>query len=435
MQLSSPPMSNGDDQPQGGFDRFPRFSAGVGSGSLFDEPQHRVPPVPPPPGSVFEDPTIPVDRATYLASEPTRSRILEPEAWADESDPFPYGPAAAYERPMVRSEMFAERHAPPFAPAGPHREADVPPLERLMEGAYRWRSLLGLGLAALMTVAIVIAYRGAAGNEASDVAVGNGQTGAAFGDTTAPSTVALSGSISGADQQVGSSVGEVASTTQFPSGPSQTSAPATVRSTTSTTGRNTSSSSSGPTTPSSSTSSSLPSSSTPSSSTPSSSTPSSSTPSSSTPSSSTPPTSATTASSTATSLNTKVKLEAENGVLLGEVTVANDHAGATGSGFVSDIVAPGRGVTVTAKDMAAGATTVRIRYAAGNTALASPRRLTLRVNGADVKGGVTMPNTASWTDWKTVSIDIDLKEGDNTLTLILGPGDNGVVNIDSFDIG
>jgi len=31
--------------------------------------------------------------------------------------------------------------------------------------------------------------------------------------------------------------------------------------------------------------------------------------------------------------------------------------------------------------------------------------------------------------------DIDLKEGDNTLTLILGPGDNGVVNIDSFDIG
>ena len=78
-------MSNGDDQPQGGFDRFPRFSAGVGGGSLFDEPQHRVPPVPPPPGSVFEDPTIPVDRATYLTSEPARSRILEPEAWADES--------------------------------------------------------------------------------------------------------------------------------------------------------------------------------------------------------------------------------------------------------------------------------------------------------------------------------------------------------------
>lgn len=427
-------MSNGDDQPQGGFDRFPRFSAGVGSGSLFDEPQHRVPPVPPPPGSVFEDPTIPVDRATYLASEPARSRILEPEAWADESDPFPYGPAAAYERPMARSELFAERHAPPFAPAGPHREADVPPLERLMEGAYRWRSLLGLGLAALMTVAIVVAYRGAAGNDTADVAVGNGQTGAAFGDTTAPSTVALSGSIPGADQQVGSSVGEVASTTQFPSGPSQTSVPATVRSTTSTTARNTSSSSSassGPTTPSSSTPSSVPSSSTPSSSTPSSSTPSSSTPT----SQPTTSTSASTGSTTATSLRTKVHLEAEDGDLLGEVTVANDHAGATGSGFVSDIVAPGRGVTVTAKDMAAGATTVRIRYAAGNTALASPRRLTLRVNGVDVKGGVTMPNTASWTEWKTVSVDIDLKEGDNTLTLILGPGDNGVVNIDSFDIG
>ncbi len=439
MQLSSPPMSNGDDQPQGGFDRFPRFSAGVGSGSLFDEPQHRVPPVPPPPGSVFEDPTIPVDRASYLASEPTRSRILEPEAWADESDPFPYGPAAvAYERPMVRSELFAERHAPPFAPAGPHREADVPPLERLMEGAYRWRSLLGLGLAALMTVAIVVAYRGAAGNETSDVAVGNGQTGAAFGDTTAPSTVALSGSIPGADQQVGSSVGEVASTTQFPSGPSQTSVPATVRSTTSTTDRATSSSStasSGPTTPSSSTpASNTPSSSTPASSTPSSSTPASSTPSSSTPSTSTP-TSATTASTTATSLNTKVKLEAESGVLLGDATVANDHAGATGSGYVGDIVAPGRGVTVTAKDMAAGTTTVRIRYAAGNTALASPRRLTLRVNGVDVKGGVTMANTASWTEWKTVSVEIDLKEGDNTVTLILATGDNGVVNIDSFDIG
>lgn len=115
--------------------------------------------------------------------------------------------------------------------------------------------------------------------------------------------------------------------------------------------------------------------------------------------------------------------------------MASDHEGYTGSGFVSDIVAPGRGVTVTAKDMAAGTTTVRIRYAAGNTALASPRRLTLRVNGIEVRGGVTMANTASWTDWKTVSVEIDLKDGDNTLTLILDNGDNGVVNIDSFDIG
>ncbi len=429
-------MSNGDDQPQGGFDRFPRSSAGVGSGSLFDEPQHRVPPVPPSPGSVFEDPTIPVDRSTYLTSEPVRSRILEPEPWVDESDPFPYGPAAAFDRPMARSELFAERHAPPFAPAGPHREADVPPLERLLEGAYRWRSLLGLGLAALMTVAIVVAYRGASGSDTADVAVGgDGQTGAAFGDTTAPSTVAMSGSLPGADQQVGSSVGEVASTTQFPAGPTQTSAPATVRST-STTVRNTSSSSTAGSTPTS------PSSSTSSSSTPSSSTPDSSTLTSQSTSSSTPTSQSTSSSSsgstgstTSTTLNTKAHLEAENGSLLGGAQVASDHDAFTGTGFVSDIVAPGRGVTVTAKDMAAGATTVKIRYAAGNTALPSPRRLTLRVNGVDVKGGVTMANTVSWTDWKTVSVDIDLKEGDNTLTLILATGDNGVVNIDSFDIG
>lgn len=430
-------MSNGDDQPQGGFDRFPRSSAGVGGGSLFDEPRHRVPPLPPSAGSsVFEDPTIPVDRSTYLMTEPTRSRILEPEAWADEADPFPYGPTAAYERPMTRSDLFAERHAPPFAPAGPHREADVPPLERLLEGAYRWRSLLGLGLAALMTVAIVVAYRGARGNETDDLAVADGQTAAAFGDTTAPSTVALAGSLPGADQQVGSSVGEVASTTQFPSGPTQTSVPATVRSTTSTTRGNTSSSAGATTSttaPSSTTASSVStSSSTPGSSSPSSSAPNATT---STSPSSTSSTSATTGSTTSTSLNTRVKLEAEDGVLLGGAEVANDHAGATGSGFVGSLVAPGRGVTVTAEDMAAGPTTVRIRYAAGNTALASPRRLTLRVNGVDVRGGVTMPNTASWTDWKTVAVDIDLKEGDNTLTLILANGDNGVVNIDSFDIG
>ncbi|MDH4077355.1 MAG: carbohydrate-binding protein [Acidimicrobiia bacterium] len=389
--------------------------------------------MPPSPGSVFDDPTIPVDRATYLRSEPTRSRILEPEAWVDESEPFPYGPTAAYEPPTARSELFAERHAPPFAPAGPHREANVPPLERLLEGAYRWRSLLGLGLAALMTVAIVVAYRGASGNEPSDLAAADGQTGAAFGDTTVPSTVALSGSLPGADQQVGSSVGEVASTTQFPAGPSQTqtSAPATVRSTTSTIVRNTSSSGTGATTPTtgpSSTASNAPgSSSTPSSSAPSSSTPTGQ------PTTSSP--SASTGSSTATSLNTAAKLEAEGGSLLGGAQVAADHEGYNGTGFVSDIVAPGRGVTVTAPDMAAGPTTVRIRYAAGNTALASPRRLTLRVNGIDVRGGVTMANTASWTEWKTVSVDIELKEGNNTLTLILANGDNGVVNIDSFEIG
>ncbi|MEZ5407208.1 MAG: carbohydrate-binding protein [Acidimicrobiales bacterium] len=403
---------------------------------MFDEPQHRVPTVPPASGSVFEDPTIPVDRSAYLVSEPTRSRILEPEAWVDESDPFPYGPSAAYDRPMARSELFAERHAPPFAPAGPHREADVPPLERLLEGAYRWRSLLGLGLAALMTVAIVVAYRGASGNETADVAVADGQTGAAFGDTTAPSTVALSGSLPGADQQVGSSVGEVASTTQFPAGPSQTSAPATVRSTTSTTARTTSSTAAGETSattaPSSTASSAPASSSASSSSTSSSTTPGPSSTPTSQPTSST---SGSTGSSTATSRNTTAKLEAESGSLLGGAQVASDHEGYTGSGFVSDIVAPGRGVTVTAKDMAAGTTTVRIRYAAGNTALASPRRLTLRVNGIEVRGGVTMANTASWTDWKTVSVEIDLKDGDNTLTLILDNGDNGVVNIDSFDIG
>ncbi len=418
-------MSNGDDQPQGGFDRFPRSSAGVGGGSLFDEPRHRVPPVPPPAGSVFEDPTIPVDRSTYLLSEPVRSRILEAEPWGNESDPFPYGPAAAYAPPRGRSELFAERHAPPFAPAGPHREADVPPMERLLEGAYRWRSLLGLGLAALMTVAIVVAYRGASGSEVSDVAgADDGQAAAAFGDTTAPSTVALSGSLPGADQQVGSSVGEVASTTQFPSGPSQTSAPATVRSTSTTAAGNQSSSTEAtPTTAaSSSTASSTPSSSTPSSSLPGSST------------SSTQSTSST-GSSTSTSLNTKAHIEAETGDLLGEAQVAADHENFTGTGFVSNIVAPGRGVTVTAKEMVAGTTTVRIRYAAGNTALSSPRRLTLRVNGVDVKGGVTMANTASWTEWKTVSVEIDLREGDNTLTLILANGDNGVVNIDSFDIG
>lgn len=399
---------------------------------MFDEPHHRVPPVPPPPGSVFDDPTIPADRSSYLVSEPTRSRILEAEAWPDESDPFPYGPTAAYERPMARSELFAERHAPPFAPAGPHREAEVPPLERLLEGAYRWRSLLGLGLAALMTVAIVVAYRGARGNQPDDLAVADGQTAAAFGDTTAPSTVALSGSLPGADQQIGSSVGEVASTTQFPSGPSQTSVPATVRSTTSTTAGNTPSSSLGATTTA---SSSTVSSAASSASTSSTAGPSTSGSGTSTSQATTSSTSASTGSSTATSLNTKVKLEAEGGALLGGAQVASDHDGYTGSGFVSDIVAPGRGVTVTARDMAAGPTTLRIRYAAGNTALASPRRLTLRVNGTDVRGGVTMANTASWTDWRTVSVEIDLKEGDNTLTLILATGDNGVVNIDSFDIG
>lgn len=128
-----------------------------------------------------------------------------------------------------------------------------------------------------------------------------------------------------------------------------------------------------------------------------------------------------------------VRVEAETGRLLGTATARADHEGFSGSGFVGDIINEGSGVELSLAAPAAGPSQFTVRYAAGNNGPAELRTLTVEVNGLIVTTA-EMQVTASWSDWSVVTGQLDLPAGVNTITLLWAPGDTGWVNIDYIQI-
>jgi hypothetical protein len=400
-------MSSGDDQPLGGSDWSPR--------TIFDEPTVQV--------TLSQEPGPPP------AGTPARGRILDDEPRSDPLGLFGSDP------PGNRNNVNLDRlrAVPPFAAPGAPLPPDGPTvMERLMEGAYRWRSLLGLGLAGVMTMAIVVAYRGAAQDEPIEVASGNtNATGEAFRGTTTTGTPAESSIVT--SSLVDSEVDEV-STTRAPAGPVKTSrttqraASTTASASTSSSADGSSASVSGSTSSSSSASTSSSTAITSPSTSPSSS------------ASTAPSTVASTASTVATSASTsttvrgKERLEAEVGTLLGQARVRTAEPGFSGTGYVTDLTAEDRGLSVATANAAGGTVPLRIRYAAGNEALpGTSRRLTLRVNGTD-QLQLVMRETATWSDWTDLTGTVTLQPGQNTITLVVGRNDSGLVAIDYIEL-
>ncbi|MHA6757096.1 carbohydrate-binding protein [Streptacidiphilus sp. PAMC 29251] len=118
--------------------------------------------------------------------------------------------------------------------------------------------------------------------------------------------------------------------------------------------------------------------------------------------------------------------EAEQGALAGGTQQATNHTGYTGSGFV-DHWGPGTSDTLTVHTPTAGAYTIAIRYANGQ---GSARTLSLAASGTTTS--VQLPVTSSWDTWGTVTLPVTLPAGDNAVQLLVGPSDNGYVNIDSI---
>jgi hypothetical protein len=407
-------MSNGDDQPQSGFAPFPRSPHAAGG--QFDQPIRRASPLPPS-NSVFDDPTV-------RAARPP-GRILV-------DDPGPAGPN------VQRSVAgFPGAQAPPFASVAAVPHLQTSGIERLLEAAYRWRTVLGLGLATVMTLAIVVAYRGANNDEQLNDAA----SGASAAARTAPTTPG--GPLTpGSGSKVASEVDEIPATGDSVLGPSQSRAAGLAATTSSSRPRSsTTSPNSGSTSASDSLSSATSTNASSSTVVTSPTVPGSSV------GTSTPPTSVpggSTTSSASTSSTpppaAKVRLEAEEGQVLGQAKVASDHLGFSGAGFVSDLLELGQGVSVTVAAtpngaVAPGSVPLRVRYSAGNPLLTDPSRtLTLRVNGVEIRQ-LTMQRTKSWNDWASLDSDIALKTGNNTITLIWADAkDTGNVNIDYFEL-
>ena len=132
--------------------------------------------------------------------------------------------------PVSSPSVFDQPTGPmPFVTsAGPPGPGSLTPLEQLLERAYRWRSVLGIGLAGLMTVAVVVAYRGATSDDRLALVTDNSdRSGSAFAgiaDFEGAQSAESDSRVIGGDQKVSSAVDENTTASRGP-GSSSSSAP------------------------------------------------------------------------------------------------------------------------------------------------------------------------------------------------------------------
>lgn len=139
------------------------------------------------------------------------------------------------------------------------------------------------------------------------------------------------------------------------------------------------------------------------------------------------------ATGTTTQTATGLYYEAEEGTLWGSSTatragVNTNHTGYTGTGFADKFEADGAAVTFRVNGKTAGVYPVTIRYANGNSA---GKTMSIYVNGTFARQVVFAP-TESWDTWSTVSENLPLAAGANSITILYDEdaGDTGYLNID-----
>ncbi|HVM59823.1 MAG TPA: immunoglobulin domain-containing protein [Verrucomicrobiae bacterium] len=121
-------------------------------------------------------------------------------------------------------------------------------------------------------------------------------------------------------------------------------------------------------------------------------------------------------------------LQAEDGTFTG--TVANNHSGYTGTGFVDTDNAVGSYIAVEFGRQHAGTETMYIRYAHGKT---DDRPASVMVNGATVTSSLAFPATGDYTNWQYVTNAIPVVAGRNVVQ-ITALNSGGLVNVDRFEI-
>lgn len=105
-------------------------------------------------------------------------------------------------------------------------------------------------------------------------------------------------------------------------------------------------------------------------------------------------------------------LEAENTTLAGGTVRATTNTGFSGTGY-ADFGGTGSSMSFNVTRDTAGTATLTLRYANGGT---TNRPLSLLVNGT-VLTSQAFTTTGSWTTWATVSVEVSLNAGNNTIKL------------------
>jgi len=122
------------------------------------------------------------------------------------------------------------------------------------------------------------------------------------------------------------------------------------------------------------------------------------------------------------------RYEAES-ARLSQATVATNHPGFTGTGFVDYTNVAGGFVKFSVSAAQAGTATLSFRFANGSTAA---RPAEVSVNGATVRS-VPFASTGSWSTWATVDVGATLVAGTNTVRAT-ATGAAGGPNLDSLTV-
>ncbi|MEU8976061.1 PQQ-dependent sugar dehydrogenase [Streptomyces monashensis] len=116
--------------------------------------------------------------------------------------------------------------------------------------------------------------------------------------------------------------------------------------------------------------------------------------------------------------------------LISQGTVATNHTGYTGTGFVDYTNVKGSSVEFTVSAAAAGPASLTLRYANGTP---TDRPMDLAVNGTVAAPAVSFPATTDWNTWATRTVNVQLKAGTNTIRAT-ATTDNGGPNLDRLSL-
>lgn len=121
--------------------------------------------------------------------------------------------------------------------------------------------------------------------------------------------------------------------------------------------------------------------------------------------------------------------QAEN-AQISQGTVATNHTGYTGTGFVDYTNVKGSSVEFTVSAAAAGTSAVTFRYANGTSV---DRPMDISVGGTVVASAVSFPATADWNTWTTKTVNVPLTAGSDKIRATATTA-NGGPNLDRISV-
>ncbi|MFJ9907526.1 TIM-barrel domain-containing protein [Streptomyces sp. NPDC101152] len=126
--------------------------------------------------------------------------------------------------------------------------------------------------------------------------------------------------------------------------------------------------------------------------------------------------------------------EAESGRTVGGAVSATDHKGYAGNGFVAELD-KGSGLTTHVVGVPADGTyTLRVRYANGTGSDGLHQTRTAFVSSGTATGALTLPPTADWDTWRTASVPLALKAGEDDVTLGCPEEASCHINLDTVSL-